>query len=66
MVLYNKITKTKVNNEWMNELFEKLGVDKLRNKYPSALSGGNANVQQLLKRCITNQMLSLLMNQLRV
>ena len=40
MVLYNKITKTKVNNEWMNELFEKLGVDKLRNKYPSALSGG--------------------------
>src|SRR5690606_25595482 len=33
MVLYNKITKTKVNHEWMDELFEKLSVDKLKNKY---------------------------------
>lgn len=40
MVLYNKIIKIKVNNEWMNELFEKLGVDKLRNKYLSVLLGG--------------------------
>ena len=43
----------------MNELFEKLGVDKLRNKYPSALSGGERQ-RALLIRCITNQMLSLL------
>jgi len=40
MVLYNKITKTKVDQEWMHELFEKLGVDKVKDKYPSALSGG--------------------------
>src|SRR5690554_8098986 len=40
MVLYNKITKTKVDQEWMHELFEKLGVDKVKDKYPNALSGG--------------------------
>lgn len=40
MVLYNKITKTKVNNKWIDELFDKLSVDKLRNKYPNELSGG--------------------------
>src|SRR5574344_8356 len=40
MVLYNKITKTKVNQSWMNELFLKLDVEKLKNKYPNSLSGG--------------------------
>ena len=30
MVLYNKITKTKVNQEWMDELFLKLDVGKLK------------------------------------
>lgn len=40
MVLYNKITKTKVNQSWMNELFLKLDVEKLKNKYPKSLSGG--------------------------
>lgn len=40
MVLYNKINKTKVDNEWIDELFDKLGIDKLRNKYPNELSGG--------------------------
>ncbi len=40
MVLYNKITKTKVNQPWMNELFLKLDVEKLKNKYPNSLSGG--------------------------
>ena len=29
MVLYNKITKSKVNQPWMNELFLKLDVEKL-------------------------------------
>ena len=33
MVLYNKITKTKVNQEWMDELFLKLDVGKLKDKY---------------------------------
>ncbi len=40
MVLYNKIQKTKVDNQWIDELFDKLSVEKLRNKYPNALSGG--------------------------
>lgn len=40
MVLYNKITKSKIDNEWIHELFDKLGVEKLKNKYPNELSGG--------------------------
>lgn len=40
MVLYNKITKSKIDNEWIRELFDKLGVEKLKNKYPNELSGG--------------------------
>jgi putative ABC transport system ATP-binding protein len=40
MILYNKITKTKIDNEWMNNLFDKLGVQNLRDKYPNELSGG--------------------------
>ena len=40
MVLYNKITKSKVNQSWMNELFLKLDVEKLKSKYPNELSGG--------------------------
>jgi putative ABC transport system ATP-binding protein len=40
MVLYNKITRTKLNKNWMNELFLKLDVEKLKNKYPNELSGG--------------------------
>lgn len=40
MVLYNKITKSKIDNEWIDELFAKLGVEKLKNKYPNELSGG--------------------------
>lgn len=40
MVLYNKITKSKTDKNWMNELFLKLEVEKLKNKYPNELSGG--------------------------
>lgn len=40
MILYNKITKTKADHKWIEELFEKLGVDKLKDKYPNELSGG--------------------------
>lgn len=40
MVLYNKINKTKVDNAWIDELFEKLSITKLRDKYPNELSGG--------------------------
>lgn len=40
MQLYNKISKTKVDKEWMEELFISLDVKKLENKYPNELSGG--------------------------
>src|SRR5574344_1235507 len=31
MILYNKINKSKIDNEWIHELFDKLGVEKLKN-----------------------------------
>lgn len=40
MVLYNKISKTKVNEEWLNDLLKSLDVKRLENKYPNELSGG--------------------------
>lgn len=40
MFLYNKVTKSKINSPWMDELFQKLDVEKLKNKYPNELSGG--------------------------
>ena len=40
MLLHNKITKSKVNQPWMDELFLKLDVEKLKDKYPNKLSGG--------------------------
>ena len=33
MILYNKITNSKVNQEWMDVLFSELDVEKLKNKY---------------------------------
>lgn len=40
LLLYNRITKQKVDNEWLEELMIKLDVKKLENKYPNELSGG--------------------------
>lgn len=40
MVLYNKIAKTKVDQAWIDELFNRLDITKLKNKYPQNLSGG--------------------------
>lgn len=40
MLLYNKISKKKVDETWLNDLFLSLDVLKLENKYPSELSGG--------------------------
>lgn len=40
MILYNKITKTKIDNLWIDELFLKLGISELSEKYPNELSGG--------------------------
>ena len=49
MVLYNKITKSKVNQSWMDELFSKLDVEKLKNKYPNELSGGERQRSAIAK-----------------
>ena len=49
MVLYNKITRSKVNETWMNQLFLKLDVEKLANKYPNELSGGERQRSAIAK-----------------
>lgn len=40
MMLYDKIEKRKVQQDWLKELFSKLDIEKLQNKYPNSLSGG--------------------------
>lgn len=54
MVLYNKIKKDKINRVWMTELFEKLDVEKLKNKYPNELSGGERQRTAIAKALYHN------------
>ncbi|HHW79758.1 MAG TPA: ABC transporter ATP-binding protein [Acholeplasmataceae bacterium] len=54
MVLYNKIKKDKINRTWMTELFEKLDVEKLKNKYPNELSGGERQRTAIAKALYHN------------
>lgn len=54
MVLYNRITKSKVNNKWMAELFLNLDVDKLKDKYPNELSGGERQRSAIAKALYHN------------
>jgi len=49
MILYNKITNSKINQSWMEELFLKLEVEKLKNKYPNSLSGGERQRSAIAK-----------------
>ncbi|WP_035369133.1 ATP-binding cassette domain-containing protein [Acholeplasma hippikon] len=49
MVLYNRITKTKVNEKFMSELFQKLDVEKIKNKFPNELSGGERQRSAIAK-----------------
>ena len=49
MVLYDKITNSTHNQEWINELFKKLDVEKLKNKYPNELSGGERQRSAIAK-----------------
>ena len=49
MVLYNKITNSKVDEEWIKDLFDELDVDKLKNKYPNELSGGERQRSAIAK-----------------
>ncbi len=54
MVLYNKITKTKVNKDWMQALFTNLDVEKLKDKYPNELSGGERQRSAIAKALYHN------------
>lgn len=54
MVLYNKIMKSKTNRLWMNELFEKLDVEKINSKYPNELSGGERQRSAIAKALYHN------------
>ena len=54
MVLYNRITKSKANNKWMDELFLNLDVDKLKDKYPNELSGGERQRSAIAKALYHN------------
>lgn len=49
MILYNRITKTKINNTWLDELFVSLDVKKLEDKYPNELSGGERQRSAIAK-----------------
>lgn len=54
MVLYNKIMRNKINKEWMDELFTKLGCMKLKDKYPNELSGGERQRSAIAKALYHN------------
>lgn len=54
MILYNKITRSKVDNTWINELFNRLDVEKLKEKYPNELSGGEKQRTAIAKALYHN------------
>ncbi len=54
LVLYNKIKKSKVDHKWMKELFEKLGVERLVDKYVNELSGGERQRSAIAKALYHN------------
>ena len=54
MLLYNKITKTKVNDNWLEDLFINLDVLKLKDKYPNELSGGERQRSAIAKALYHN------------
>lgn len=54
MILYNKIMRSKMNKIWMDELFDKLGVMKLKDKYPNELSGGERQRSAIAKALYHN------------
>lgn len=49
MILYNKITKSKVNQPWIDALFSKLDLERLKDKYPNELSGGERQRSAIAK-----------------
>lgn len=49
MLIYNKIKREKPKQGWMNELFLKLDVERLKDKYPNELSGGEKQRSAIAK-----------------
>lgn len=49
MLLYNRITKRKLDISWQAELFDRLNLVKIKNKYPSELSGGERQRSAIAK-----------------
>lgn len=54
LILYNKISNTKIDKEWFDELLKRLDVDKLRHKYPNELSGGERQRAAIAKALYHN------------
>lgn len=54
MLIYNRISKTKQEDKWLNELFDKLDIQKLSKKYPNELSGGEKQRVSIAKSLYHN------------
>ena len=53
-MLHDKIKKNKPQVNWLTELFIKLDIEKLKNKYPNELSGGERQRAAIAKALYHN------------
>ncbi len=54
MMLLKKVKKDTLNDQELEELYKDLGIEELRNKYPSDLSGGERQRVAIAKALYTN------------